>query len=339
MANHLRHLFSTLAFGFAALCAGTVHANPFSGITIFGDSLSDTGNVFAATGFTYPPPPYYVGRFSDGPVWVETLAGGLGYGAQSTASLLGGNNYAFGGARMNDTNPVPGVLQQMGGLWAPAHPFADPNALYVVVGGGNDMRDARSAFTTNSLADQMGRQSAAEAAAGNLISSLGFLASRGAHEVLISNLPDLGATPEAAFLGLQYASSDVTVRFNGLMGSVLAAGASFGLDMHYLDMAGLMAGVFDDALYHGGALYGITNVFTPCGGFAGSIGIGCGVSLFSDALHPSARAHELIGLAALEAVTVSAPVPEPETYAMLLAGLGLLGFAARRRKLKESAAA
>lgn len=35
----------------------------------------------------------------------------------------------------------------------------------------------------------------------------------------------------------------------------------------------------------------------------------------------------------------TAPVPEPETYAMMLAGLGLLGFAARRRKLKEAAAA
>jgi hypothetical protein len=32
-------------------------------------------------------------------------------------------------------------------------------------------------------------------------------------------------------------------------------------------------------------------------------------------------------------------VPEPETYALLLAGLGLLGFAARRRKMKEAAVA
>jgi hypothetical protein len=40
----------------------------------------------------------------------------------------------------------------------------------------------------------------------------------------------------------------------------------------------------------------------------------------------------------LSSLTVTA-VPEPETYAMLLAGLGLLGFAARRRKLKAVAAA
>lgn len=35
---------------------------------------------------------------------------------------------------------------------------------------------------------------------------------------------------------------------------------------------------------------------------------------------------------ALDNVSVTAAVPEPETYAMLIAGLGLLGFAARRRK-------
>ena len=33
----------------------------------------------------------------------------------------------------------------------------------------------------------------------------------------------------------------------------------------------------------------------------------------------------------------SAPIPEPETYAMMLAGLGLMGFVARRRKPRQAA--
>ncbi len=36
-------------------------------------------------------------------------------------------------------------------------------------------------------------------------------------------------------------------------------------------------------------------------------------------------------------LTPTAPIPEPETYAMMLAGLGLLGVAARRRKQKSAA--
>ena len=40
----------------------------------------------------------------------------------------------------------------------------------------------------------------------------------------------------------------------------------------------------------------------------------------------------------LDNFQVTTPIPEPETYALMLAGLGVLGFAARRRKLKESAA-
>lgn len=43
--------------------------------------------------------------------------------------------------------------------------------------------------------------------------------------------------------------------------------------------------------------------------------------------------------ATAEIFSVTSPIPEPETYAMLLAGLGLLGFAARRKKLKLAAAA
>jgi len=34
-----------------------------------------------------------------------------------------------------------------------------------------------------------------------------------------------------------------------------------------------------------------------------------------------------------------APIPEPEIYAMMAVGLGLLGWVGRRKKLKEAAAA
>lgn len=34
----------------------------------------------------------------------------------------------------------------------------------------------------------------------------------------------------------------------------------------------------------------------------------------------------------------SSPIPEPETYAMMLAGLGLMGFIARRRRMRYTAA-
>lgn len=36
-----------------------------------------------------------------------------------------------------------------------------------------------------------------------------------------------------------------------------------------------------------------------------------------------------------ENVSVTSPVPEPETYAMILAGLGLIGFSVRRRNRGE----
>jgi outer membrane lipase/esterase len=323
MKSLLRTIASSLLLATAALIHLPSHAATYSSLYVFGDSLSDTGNLFIATGGALPPAgqPYFNGRFSNGPLWVETLAAGLGLAADAAPSLAGGNNYAFAGARTDTSSTPPGILAQLGGLWAPAHPTADPDALYVVAGGGNDMRDARSAASTDAS-----RQAAAAAAVGNLFNSVALLASSGAKHVLISNLADLGGTPEAALLGLVANSTDVTLRFNALVTTLEAAleGLFTGLDVVMLDMYGLNEAIRNDALNNGGAVYGITNVVAPCAGFTFSLGVPCDVSLFSDALHPSARAHRLLGDAALKLV------PVPGTAVLLISGI-LIAVQLRRR--------
>jgi outer membrane lipase/esterase len=92
------HRFLRNAFATALLAAGltSAQASPsFSNLFIFGDSLADTGNLSLLTGGAVPgnTQPYDNGRFSNGPLWVETLASGMGLGANVAApSIAGGNN-------------------------------------------------------------------------------------------------------------------------------------------------------------------------------------------------------------------------------------------------------
>src|SRR4029079_13741701 len=87
-------------------------AGPFINIVVFGDSLSDIGNVSQATPFITQPktpgPYYWNGRFSNGPVYAETLATGLGLPALAN-SAAGGTDYAYGGALTTDS-PFPDSL-------------------------------------------------------------------------------------------------------------------------------------------------------------------------------------------------------------------------------------
>jgi phospholipase/lecithinase/hemolysin len=329
ISKRLRSLFLSLA---VCLPLGAF-AGPFSSLFVFGDSLSDTGNVSILTGGAVPgiSQPYFNGRFSDGPIWVEGLATGLGLSGQAAPVFAGGNNYAFGGARTGTDMLPPGILAQAAGLWGAGdaslglsgHAAADPNALYVVVGGGNDMRDARSAPGGTAAT----RAAAAAVAINDLASTVGFLASRGARNILISTLPDLGFTPEAVLLGLVAASSDASNAFNSLIPGLMAFGSGLGLNMNLLDMAGLTNEVRLDP-----AAFGVTNTSLPCLGFAFSAGDSCSTSLFSDVLHPSSFAHSLIARAALDVLGV----PEPGSLALF--GLAVLALVAvRRRAMAEGA--
>lgn len=316
------------AFLLPALVAVSVsaQAGPFSGIYVFGDSLSDTGNLSLVTADTTEPQPdpsqpYFEGRFSNGPLWVEGLAWGLGLAGQASPYILGGNNYAFAGARTGVDVSPPGVLAQAAGIWGPTVFAADPNALYVVVGGGNDMRDARLAFQEDTPADQLGRQQAAIAAINDLANTVGYLATRGARNVLIANLPNLGNTPEAALLGLQAASADASARFNFLVPLLFGLESLFpGLNVELLDMAGIAVNVLANP-----GQFGVTNTDMPCGDFDFSAGANCAKSLFSDTLHPSAFVHGLFAQEALEIYGI----PLPGTLALMV--LALLALVAVHR--------
>ncbi len=347
----------------------TLPAQAYSTLWVFGDSLSDTGNVLAlTTAFTPNPFPVYPGaegRFSNGPIWVDVLAAGLGLPAGAQASnllltdavtvtplgALGGQNFAWGGARTGlggSAGATTGLLGQLaawnGGAFTVATGLsraADPNALYVVVAGGNDLRDARSANPGASAADDTARTSAAGAAAQGVVNSVGLLAQAGARHFLIASMPDLGSTPEAAALGNVGASTDVTVKFNAALAAGSAAFDGFfqgltgvDLDIRSMDLFGLGLDIFDDAVNNGGGVYGITNVSTPCltpGAFSGqyyapdAVATNCAGSASSDDLHPTAALHAQIGRLAL-----ATAVPEAPALTLVLLALAALAVTRRR---------
>jgi hypothetical protein len=154
-------------------------------LVVFGDSLADTGNVSLATGGADPNSSiYYNGRYSNGPIWVDTLAKYMGAPAVEP-SLAGGLDYAFGGATVAATFPaVPSVPQQVGLYLLGRTPAA--NDLFAVWAGANDFFD-----TLTSPTGPISPLQSADALAG----SLNTIAAAGGREFVVANLPPLGETP------------------------------------------------------------------------------------------------------------------------------------------------
>jgi phospholipase/lecithinase/hemolysin len=79
----------TLLFVFVLLAGGSNARAGFTDLYVFGDSLSDEGNISNETGGAAPGPDYYMGRFSSGPVAAE-VAAQVHLGKQLTPSVSGG---------------------------------------------------------------------------------------------------------------------------------------------------------------------------------------------------------------------------------------------------------
>jgi outer membrane lipase/esterase len=300
---------------------GRVLAGPIvSNVIVFGDSLSDVGNVFLLSGGTIPPdPPYFQGRFSNGPVWVEGLASYLG--KTEAPSLLGGTDFAFGGARIATGGPVPPLAAQLGMYLALTGGVADPNALYVLWGGGNDLRNAAQQVGLG-LITPLQAVLTMQAAATDLGGIIATLAADGARQFLVANLPNIGRTPEAEAAGAAAVAltTALSVAFDTALAAVLDALALNPLlDIDRLDTFSLIESIVGNP-----GAFGFSNVTDAC--FNGvSVCFDPEQYLFWDSIHPTGHGHRLVASAAANAV------PEPATLLLLVAGLSLLAAGVRAR--------
>jgi len=319
-------------------CAGAAHASLFSQLVIFGDSLSDNGNAYIATGGAEPAPPFYTaGRFTDGPdtapagtsggLWDEVLANLLGEPAV-TPFLAGGTNYAVGGAQVLADVPgpagltIPSLQSQLALYLTSTGGKADPNALYVLWGGANDLYSAVE--TPGETATEV---VATETAAINtLTAEIELLTADGARNFLWLNLPQLATTPRGEADPLNAALSTASTDFaTGVADGTAALNATLGplgVKIADVDIYGLYQKIVANP-----AAYGYTNVTTPA---QGNPLANPDQYLFWDFdSHPTTTGHLLIGETA-DAAVLTTFAPEPATWAFAAVGLLLLARARRR---------
>ncbi|MGK7902290.1 MAG: DUF6851 domain-containing protein [Hormoscilla sp.] len=192
---------------------------------VFGDSLSDTGNLFNLTstiGNPIPPsPPYFEGRLSNGPVAVEIMAD------QLDLSFNLDSNFAWGGAKTGRDNTLddpdlglefPGLLDQIDTFAEAIDSVgADSEALYVVWAGGNDFIPALGAEVP---ADP---EVAVTNAVTNIATAVTTLADLGAETIVVPLLAPMNRTPLANFSGDVEVLADISLAFNAELSETMTS--------------------------------------------------------------------------------------------------------------------
>ncbi|MBW4565305.1 MAG: SGNH/GDSL hydrolase family protein [Mojavia pulchra JT2-VF2] len=291
-----------------------VLAKDYGKIYVFGDSFSDTGNVFnASNGIIPPSPTYFNGRFSNGSVWVDYLASDLGL------TFNPKNNFAFGGATTGFENlgvpSLPGLQQQINSFVV-GNQTADPNALYIIWAGTNDYLS----YFFDSIPNPTKTIE-------NLSAAVTSLAADGAKDIMVVNLPDLGKMPVANFdsqssnffntLSSTHNSSlNTTLKF-------LSQQLSPDINIIELNVNSLFDKIIADP-----EEFGFTNAINSCLGRDLSVvpidvptlPVLCNPDkfLFWDEIHPTTATHKLIGELAFSAL-------KPQSVPEASAGIGMLG--------------
>ncbi len=293
----------SLLFGLLLAVSASAFAHEtYSKLVVFGDSLSDPGNAFALTGqfsvrpfSLIPDAPYARGgmHFSNGKTWSEVLAKRLHLpSGPAFRNPLLFTNYAVGGARARSvtgadlTDQVSAYLGQHNGM-------ADPDALYVILIGGNDVRDAIVAFQMDTTGDTSGQ--ILEAAVTSVADNLQSLAAAGAQHFLMGNSPNLALVPAVLQQGAlaQFLAQLSSEQYNSALdGTVNTLAAAFSLDVTKLDIFGLLQSLVSDPQQ-----IGLTDVTDACihpGVIVHAVCRDTDDYLFWDGIHPTHTVHKFI---------------------------------------------
>lgn len=297
----------------------------YSEMYVFGDSLSDPGNVFVVTGevsvrpyaaSSIPDAPYPIGQgktFSNGATWAQIYGlakhhqGAMGPALRTTRFT----NYAFGGARAADSLSNPYDMgEQVAQFLVDRGGTADRDALHAVWFGGNDIRDALVAFLVayeTALANGASvedAQAAGEAAAQDVIfisissyiDNLSALALSGAAHFLILNAPNVGVAPAVTVLGSDASGLAwlLTTAFNSALDSALDG---LELALPWIQVTRVDAFTAITVIAFNPELYGLSNTTESCIIPEVMKDAICGTPneyLFWDGLHPTKAGHQLI---------------------------------------------
>jgi len=267
----------------------------YDAIYVFGDSYCDVGNIYLITGGAEPlSPPYYMGRFSNGPIWVEHVASAMGL--QMLPELEGGTDYAFGGAwatepQMTAAGTIPDVPEQVALYLSQHGGKADPNALYVLEGGGNDI--IGNLAVSGASANELGFKIALTISESELA-----LRRAGARNFLIPDLFNVGLLP-AAQANPSFADA-ASVATDKYLDELLAVeGLLEGIRIKRLNVFNLYQAIQTDATH-----FGFTNVTTPClNSTTETICSDPDHTLFWDTYHPTEFGHAFFAVTVVAALS------------------------------------
>jgi thermolabile hemolysin len=257
---------------------------PIERIVSFGDSLSDTGNMFNESQWKLPGESWFLGRFSNGPTWIEHLA------SRNDLML---NNWAIGGAQTRDAHLglIHGATKQIDGFFdymKHAKGYDPSRTLFTFLLSGNDfVNDKKTA--PQIIQDQE--------------TALRTLVERGARKIVIVNLPDVSMAPVFR-MGRTDAHTvlENVEYYNAHIDDVAKrVAAASGAEIHVVD-----ARTSFDEVLHSPARFGFIDTTDSCLAIDSesslsylkkqSLRLDCEPSryVFWDTLHPTTRVHELM---------------------------------------------